>query len=362
VSRLRAPDGAVVCVPARDEAERLPILLACLAAQTGFGPDARLGVVVVANNCTDGTAEAVRRAVGGAGPLALRLIQVELGLAEAHVGTARRMALDAGADWLAQEGMPNGVLLSTDADARVAPHWVEANLAALAEAEIVGGALVIDPDGEAEPEVRRLHEAIAAYWAAVREIEERLDPPAHDPAPRHGDHTGASLALRADLYRDVGGLPPLPGGEDNALVARVVDAGGRLRHDPRVEVLVSDRTAGRAAGGMAMDMARRRAVARGELPYLLPHPDHWRQAIERRAALRRAWRQGPAAAERALRGFGLGVAEAAQVDVARCPGDVAFVERASRLMAAPDPSLPDLPVEEALALFRCERASRRGAA
>ena len=347
MSRLRSPDGAVVCVPARDEAERLPALLASLAAQHGFGAEARLGVVIVANGCTDGTAAIARRLESET--LARRVVETTFPPEAAHVGTARRLALDTGAAWLEDEGLPRGVLLSTDADARVPPGWVASNLAALREAEIVGGALLLEEEGEVDPALGRLHAQIGRYWQAVRALEDRIDPPAHDPAPRHGDHTGASLALRADLYRAVGGLPPLPHGEDNALVARVVEAGGRLRHDPTVAVRVSDRTIGRAAGGMAKDMARRRAVARGDEPYRLPAPDHWRTLISRRADLRRAWRAG--SAEDALRRLGLDEPGIAALDLATCPNDIAFVERASRRLPEPPPTGPDVPVEDALALF-----------
>ncbi len=95
----------VVCIPARNEALRLPRLLASLAAQEGVGPGTALKVVVLANNCTDGTEEAVRdaEASGSLNGLDLRLISATLAPSEAHVGTARRMALEAGAEWLEAE-------------------------------------------------------------------------------------------------------------------------------------------------------------------------------------------------------------------------------------------------------------------
>ncbi|MDF2601015.1 MAG: glycosyltransferase, partial [Methylobacterium brachiatum] len=42
----------VVCIPARNEVERLPILLASLAGQEGFSAEAPLRIVILANNCT----------------------------------------------------------------------------------------------------------------------------------------------------------------------------------------------------------------------------------------------------------------------------------------------------------------------
>lgn len=344
---------AVVCVPARDEVLRLPRLIRSLAAQDGFAPDRRLRLVIVANNCTDGTAAAVRamQAEGATDALSIRLVEVRLAVAEAHVGTARRLALDAGAAWLEADGAPDGALLSTDADAHVAPGWVAANLRALRSAEIVGGRLVIDPDAALDPALADLHRRIERYWDAVRHIEDRLDPPSHDPAPRHGDHTGASLGLRADLYRRVGGLPPLPRGEDNALVARVQEAGGRLRHCPAVSVRVSDRGAGRAEGGMATEMVRRAQAARAALPYRLPAPRHWQALIARRAALGRAW--GLPAAERraALSAAGLTEADLAAIDPDSCPNAIAFVARASPLCEARDGPAPEMDLDAALAAF-----------
>ena len=289
-----APTQAVVCVPARNEAERIGRLLASLAAQTFARPGRPLRVAISINNTTDATADVV--ASFAAEPrLAIRASTVTLPRASAHAGSARRLAMDAGADWIEAEISSGGVLISTDADAFVPTDWVAANLAALANADLVGGRLIIARDGDASAAVTALHAQVDRYWAAVRALEDRLDPPEHDPAPRHGDHTGASLALRVSLYRAVGGVPRLASGEDNALVAAVVRAGGRVRHCPNVWVEVSARETGRADGGMAREMARRRETCAGRTPYLLPDADHWRALIARRAAWRAQW---PANAER----------------------------------------------------------------
>lgn len=345
----RPAPGVAVCVPARNEAERLPRLLATLARQEGFGPDRPLPVVVLVNNSRDGTAARVRDALPGWPSLAVEIVEADYPAADAHVGTARRQALDIGAARLADD--PDGILLSTDADARLPPGWVAANRAALRNADMVGGHLLIDGEGEAAPDLLALHETIELYWAAVRAIEDRLDPPPHDPAPRHGDHTGASLALRASLYREVGGLPPLRQGEDNALVRIVREAGGRLRHCPHVTVLVSDRPDGRAEGGMAVEMVRRAEAARRPDGYELPAPSHWTSLVRRRARLRAAWRDGAAEAEWLLGDLGLASSDVARIDPAGCPNDIAFVERASGLLEARDPAPPGLPLGQALAAF-----------
>jgi GT2 family glycosyltransferase len=350
---MRPSEQAVVCVPARDEVRCLPRLLRSLAAQDGLSAGTPLRVLIVANNCTDGTVAAVRamEAAGEAPALAIRVIEAHLEPAEAHVGTARRMALDAGAAWLDADGHPDGILLTTDADARVPRTWLAANLRALEGAEIVGGRLVIDPEQETDPALADLHDRIERYWAAVRRIEDALDPPPHDPAPRHGDHTGASLALRAALYRSVGGLPALPRGEDNALVARVRRAGGRVRHCPAVSIAVSDRAAGRVEGGMATEMLRRARVAEGQESYRLPPAQHWLALIARRRDWRLAWEAGgdwPAALLR------LGLAKtvvdalAAQIADEPCPNAIAFVERLDALAGEPGPEPEAQPLDRVL--------------
>lgn len=321
---------AVVCVPVRNEAEVLPRLIRSLNRQIGNGDGARLRLVVLANNCTDATIPLIRQMErdGETTHLDLRVIEAIVPKAVAHVGTARRMALDAGCDWLEADGVHDPVLLSTDADAIAPDGWARANLTALDDAELVGGRLVINVDGRIQSEtgIDALHRKIERYWANVRALEEAIDPPPHDPAPRHGDHVAASLALRVALYRRIGGLPPLACGEDNALVAKVRLDGGRVRHCPAVSIAVSDRGTGRVQGGMATEMARRGRVAAGLEDYRLPPARQWRALIERRRTFRQAWtaQNGP---EAALRALGLGADDIAAIDAGSCPNAIAFVER-----------------------------------
>lgn len=346
----------VVCVPARNEAERLPLLLATLAGQDAEGP---VRVVVLANNCTDGTADAVR--AGRFDRLDVRLIEASLAPPDAHVGTARRMALDAGADWLDEIGGKDGILLTTDADARLPDNWISANLRALEQADVVGGRLVIDGDEALAPGVADLNGRVERYWAGVRRLEELLDPAPHDPAPRHGDHTGASLAFPVSLYRAVGGLPPLPCGEDNALVGLMRDSGARLRHCPDVHVRVSARREGRVAGGMATEMERRARAVAGE-GYLLPEAAFWETLVRRRAALRRAYGLPDAERTDACAALGLDGGDLATVLAAGCPNAIAFVERADRLIGTRSPPAPVCDIDRALADLAslAERIGRRG--
>ena len=332
-------DRCVVCVPARNEAVALPRLVAALARQELCRDGGRLRLVVAANNCTDGTVPVLRGLATRYPALRLHVLELSLPPETAHVGVARARAMAGGAAWLREEGVEDGILLGTDADTRPPPHWVAANLAALAGADCVGGRIVIEDSGEnpAPGWLRMMRERVDAYWSAVRELAHAIDPLPHDPPPRHGDHTGASLALLVRWYEAAGGVPPLPVGEDNALVAAVERAGGRLRHAPDVWVEVSARQEGRASGGMAGEMRRWRLLAESGSPHLLPGAGFWRRAFGRRRILRGAFYRGSWAEDAARLGLSGEVLARLALE---SPNDIAFVARA-------EPLLPPLPAEEA---------------
>ena len=257
--RLPAPGPrlrACVVVPARDEAERLPRLVASLADQRGadgraLDPDA-YEVVVLLNNCRDGSAGALAEASGRHPALRLHAVEVELAAPEAHVGRARQLLFDAAAARLL--GRLGGLVLTTDADTRVPPDWIasaEAEVAAGADA--VGGRVLLDRAERAAlcPAVRRLYLLDVGYRRALEELRSLLAPDAGDPFPRHHQHFGACLAVTAAAYVRAGGMPSVRTSEDVALVRAVAAAGGRVRHSYRFQAATSARSAGRAEGGLA---------------------------------------------------------------------------------------------------------------
>jgi GT2 family glycosyltransferase len=234
-----------VGIPAYDEATRVVACVGRLLNQVGRGPDT---VVVLANNCRDGTADCLRQAFGADPRLDLR--EVSLPPPHAHVGWARRLAMDAAADVLRR---PDDVVLTTDADTLVAPDWIDANLRALnGDCDAVAGAAVLmrrERDQLAAEHRRRLLTA-GKYFTALAYLRAEQAPP-HDPWPRHEYEGGASIALRLETYRAIGGSPVLPTGEDRALFDAVRALGGRVRHATDVRVFTSCRLTGRAEGGTA---------------------------------------------------------------------------------------------------------------
>ena len=236
--------GAVIAVPARSEAQRIG---ACLDALLREVRGADAAVVVLANNCCDDTAGRARAAAAQGAPVFVE--EVELAAADAHAGGARRRALAAAA---ARLRTPDGLLLTTDADSRVAPGWLAANRCAMqAGADAVCGVVALCPDETRDlafPEARRRE---ARYATLQAELGARIDPQAHDPWPNHLWAWGASLAVRADVYVRAGGVPDHPLAEDRAFVARLNEVDARVRHALDVRVVTSARREGRAPGGLA---------------------------------------------------------------------------------------------------------------
>lgn len=283
--RALSPGQALVCVcvPARDEALRLPVLLDALAAQDWPQP---VMVALGINNTSDDSLAVIEEARNRHHDrLDLHVTQANFPVELAHAGSARRLAMDAGLALLGDA--QDAVLVSTDADTRPPRDWLLANMAAIAKgADIVGGRIDIDP-AELLPEpARRLRAAWDSYWAAVRAIEDAIDPQPWDQAPRHGDHTGASLAIRADVYRACGGVPLLPTGEDRALVNAALAMGARLVHPASVHTFVSSRVTGRAQDGMAAAMQALVDLAHNGAVPMAPSFEQWRERAHWRKALR----------------------------------------------------------------------------
>lgn len=303
-----APAGVapVVAVPVKDEDERIGACLRALCAQRD-APSHR--VLLFVNDTTDATSAVLRDLLPSLS-MPVHVVEHRFAPGAGSAGVARRLAMRRAA---ALAG-PHGVLLTTDADARVAPDWLAANLHHLRRgADAVAGRAEMDP-ADAGLIPPRLHEDDArevAYATLLDEIAHLLDPDPADPWPRHTEHSGASIAVTAAAYHGAGGIPAVAVGEDRAFFEALRRADARIRHAPEVRVTVSGRTVGRAAGGMA-DTIRRRLAA----------PDPFLDdRLERAAAFARrvGWRRrlrvvhaagvGRASAGALARGLGLDSAE-----------------------------------------------------
>ncbi|HTK36212.1 MAG TPA: glycosyltransferase family A protein [Caulobacteraceae bacterium] len=238
----------VVAIPVKNEVERIGLCLESLAGQTGVDLGEVL-VLLLLNNCDDGTVERVRE-MGPGLPFRLDVHNVTLPEPYANAGWARRLAMEAAAAAVD----PDGLILTTDADTLVDSDWIEANRREIAAGvDAVAGYVMADP-GELMELDGCILERGALEWEyqqLAAELEARADPEAHDSWPRHNQNCGASAAVTAAAYRRIGGLPPKRVGEDRALFEMLRRADLKIRHSLEVQVVTSARTDGRALGGLS---------------------------------------------------------------------------------------------------------------
>lgn len=207
-------------IPAHNEAA---LLGACLVAARAAAQHPALRgeivrVLVVLDACTDASAAVARS------------LNVEtLSVDARNVGAARaagaRYLLEQGARWLA----------FSDADSRVAPDWLAAQLALGADA--VCGPVMVD---DWSPHPQRTRET---WQARYRD------------ADGHRHVHGANLGVCAQAYRRAGGFAPLACGEDVALVDLLSASGAVIAWSAAPRVVTSARVDARVRGGFGDTLA-----------------------------------------------------------------------------------------------------------
>lgn len=282
---FRHPPDIVIGIPVCNEKERIVACIDALAKTLSNYP--RAGVVLLVNNSSDASSNIAHRALRSRGMTGI-VIDTMLTPAMATAGWARRLALDVAAEWAGR----NTVLMTTDADGRVAADWAEANLALLAEgAHLVCGRIIPDAAEAAilPASIARSNALECNYTRLSIELDALLDPRPHNPWPHHGLASGASLAITVADYVSVGRMPPLDCSEDRAFAALVERHDLCVRHSDAPLVTVSCRLTGRAQGGMADAIAARIADPDSFADQRLLPAGITAHRANVRAALRAAW-------------------------------------------------------------------------
>jgi cellulose synthase/poly-beta-1,6-N-acetylglucosamine synthase-like glycosyltransferase len=228
-----------VVIPARNEESGIErCIRSVLASCDACAGSDESWIVVVADCCTDRTAELARRILDGQGTV----IECSIG----SPGAVRRTGVaevlrhfdgkDPGRVWLA----------NTDADTHVPRDWIDTHLRhADANAEAVAGIIQLDPEG--------LRDDVKEMFSRTYELASN---------GTHAHVHGANLGVRADAYLDVGGWSDLAVAEDHCLWRRLMHRGWRLLSPVGSVVLTSGRLEGRASGGFA-DALRRELLSSG---------------------------------------------------------------------------------------------------
>ena len=255
-----------VIVPVRDEAENITATLTALTNQIDLSGKpfnkSRYEIIVLANNCSDNSAEVVRRFARTHPDLVLHLVEMTIEGDRAHIGWVRKLLMDEACRRFKAIGRNFGVIASTDGDTKVSPSWIAATLDEIDRgADAVGGRIITCSKSRdlLNRATKLYYLRYQRYGYLVSQLEANLDP-YFESSFRHHHHYGASLAVTAQMYAKVGGLPPLPSSEDVALYDALMRTDARFRHSPRVRVITSARAVGRAEAGLSHRLTQLNAM------------------------------------------------------------------------------------------------------
>ncbi|HEY6582301.1 MAG TPA: glycosyltransferase [Rubrobacter sp.] len=241
---------ACVVVPARNEEDLIVPSLRALATQIRVKPS-EYEVLLVLDRCTDATGERAMAVADTHPQLRLHFLDGP-GLGSGH---ARRVGMEAACERLTGLGRPAGLIASTDADTVVASDWLSVQLAATGRgARAVGGRIELD-DGSLPPAVVHWH----AERGRKRHQKILFDPDQLGTA-EHWQFSGASLALTAETYAQVGGLEPRATLEDEGLERVLREQRIPIERLLSVRATTSSRLKGRASEGLAHDLAAAAAM------------------------------------------------------------------------------------------------------
>ena len=217
---MRQPTLSVI-LPTYNRVDRLRRAIDALLRQAG--DPGEYEILVVDNNCSDGTADYL----------------AGIDDARVHVIRERRQGLSHARN--AGLSQARGTIVAfTDDDVEVAPDWVSTIVAALRghpELDGVGGRVLPAWSGT------RPHWLTRAHWAPLalqdhgdcRRVFDR-----HNPIGL----IGANVAFRAGVFDRIGDFSPdvqrvgdgIGSTEDHELLTRLYDAGGRMLYTPRMLV------------------------------------------------------------------------------------------------------------------------------
>jgi glucosyl-3-phosphoglycerate synthase len=240
-----------VVVPARDEEALVGSCLTALAEQGGISPE-EYEVLLVLDRCTDETGD---RALD----VSAQHPNMQLYLLEGPgrgAGHARRVGMEEACHRLLSLDRPEGLIASTDADTVVAPTWLSVQLKAAARgARAIGGRIELRDDAD-------LPRGVSGWRAEQGRLRQRellaaLNP-TEEGGPMQAEHwqfSGASLALTAATYQEIGGLEPRAALEDEYLERALLRRGVPIERPLAVRVATSARLVGRAKRGLARDLA-----------------------------------------------------------------------------------------------------------
>jgi len=251
-SRLRLS----VIVPAKNEELLIINTLDALRLQiddAGQAVDPSIyEILVLANNCTDNTYQLCLDYKHKYPDFRLAVERIDIPQPLAHIGTVRRLLMDAACKRLLDTAGQRGIIVSTDADSEVDSTWVYHILSEMDKGVDVVGGRILPRD---TPKLSRLHHLRdVKYRFLTSRLESELDPCRNNPWPRHFQCYGPSLAVTCELYERAGRLPVIPFLEDEEFRKALKRVDARIRHSPKVRIFTSSRFDGRVDFGFSVQL------------------------------------------------------------------------------------------------------------
>ena len=280
-----------VILPVRNESENLiPTLDALRNQRDSAGlqvPYSHYEVLLLANNCTDNSAIIARWYQQAYPKFRLLVEDIQLYGEVAHIGTVRRLLMDAAYNRFEYLKKPAGIIASTDGDSEVDKHWVFNTIKEINNGnDVVGGRILTRPENSLS---RVYYLRDVTYKHLVSKVESLIDPVPNDPWPRHYQCFGASFAVTCRIYDLSGRLPVVPFLEDMAFHKALTRIDAKIRLSPLVKVITSTRIQGRVDFGFSIQLKQWGEMNEAHDPVLVEQAEVLFRKLHARKLLRQYW-------------------------------------------------------------------------
>ncbi|MBE9464960.1 glycosyltransferase [Dyadobacter subterraneus] len=244
-------------------------------------------VLLLANNCTDDSAEFARTYQKTYPEFSLHIEEIQLAPDVAHIGTVRRLLMDAAYNRFALLKRPQGIIASTDSDSEVDKNWVFNTIEEIKKGnDVVGGRILTRPENSLS---RIYYLRDVTYKHLVSKAEALLDPVDNDPWPRHYQCFGASFAVTCRIYDLSGRLPVVPFLEDMAFHRALTRIDAKIRLSPLVKVITSTRIQGRVDFGFSIQLKQWGEMNEARDPVMVEQAGALFKKLKAKRLLRQYW-------------------------------------------------------------------------
>ena len=245
-----------IVIPVKDEETYIEDLLNSLKDQVDLAGNKinydLYEVLILANNCSDGTVDIIKKFKLKNKKINLHLEEVVLEADQANIGFVRKTLMDLAYTRLSFNG--GGLILTTDGDTIVSPDWIIQNSAEIRNgAEAVGGRILLKEDEFQclDNGISFFHKKDEEYQLLIAALEAEVLENFDYRKGCHHQHFNGSFAVTTDCYHKSGGVPVVKNLEDCAFYDRLLAVDAKVRHSNNIIVKTSARCIGRTDIGLS---------------------------------------------------------------------------------------------------------------